>query len=404
MSDDAKRADHHGATGIESLAIHAGQSPDPVHGAVAVPIYQTSTFAFSSPEQGARRFAGEEDGYIYTRLGNPTIGALEECVAALEGGIGAVAFASGMGAIAGVMQGLLRAGDHVVGTDTVYGPSRLLIEKDLARFGIASTFVDTSDLGKVEAAIRPETRILYLETPANPTLKLVDLAGAAKLAAAHGLTVVVDNTFASPVLQRPFEHGAHVVLHSTTKYLNGHADVVGGIVVCRDEETLGKVRAARSSFGANMDPHQAWLVLRGVKTLPLRVRAAQENARKLATLIEAHPAVEKVHYPGLPSHPQHGLAERQMDGPGSMISFELRGGYEAGVTLMKSVHLATLAVSLGGVETLIEHPASMTHHGLPEEELLATGITPGLVRLAVGCETYGDLERDIRQALDRLGT
>ncbi len=404
MGDDTMRADHHGATGIESLAIHAGQAPDPVHGAVAVPIYQTSTFAFTSPEQGARRFAGEEEGYIYTRLGNPTIGALEECIAALEGGIGAVAFASGMGAIAGVLQGLLRAGDHVVGTDTVYGPSRLLIERDLARFGIASTFVDTADLGRIEAALRPETKILYLETPANPTLKLVDLAGAAALAEARGITVVVDNTFASPVLQRPFEHGAHVVLHSTTKYLNGHADVVGGIVICRDEKTLAAVRAARAGFGANMDPHQAWLVLRGVKTLPLRVRAAQENARRLAPVIEAHPAVERVHYPGLPSHPQHRLAGRQMDGPGSMISFELRGGYEAGVTLMKSVRLATLAVSLGGVETLIEHPASMTHHGLPAEELAATGITPGLVRLAVGCETYGDLERDIRGALDRLGT
>lgn len=385
--------------GIETKAIHAGQAPDPVYGAVAPPIYQTSTFAFDSPEQGARRFGGQEAGYIYTRIGNPTNEMLETCVAALEGGAGAMATSSGMAAISTTLLALAGSGDHVVCTDTVYGPTRLLLERDLSRLGIASSFVDTTDVGALEAAIRTDTKVLFVETPANPTLKVTDLAACGDLARRHGLDLVVDNTFASPVLQRPIAFGARVVVHSMTKFLNGHSDVVGGIIVAADSDVFAETRRALTAFGATMDPHQAWLVLRGVKTLPLRVRAAQATAERLATVLEGHDSVAAVHYPGLPSHPQHELAGRQMDGPGAMIAFELRGGYDAGVQLMKQVRLMTLAVSLGGVESLIEHPASMTHAGLGTEACNEVGITAGLVRVAVGCESPADLERDLLQAL-----
>lgn len=388
------------SAGVDTKAIHAGQAPDPVYGAVAPPIYQTSTFAFSSPEQGARRFAGQEDGYIYTRIGNPTNRMLEDCVAALEGGVGGLATASGMAAISSTLLSLLKSGDHLVGTDTVYGPTRLLVENDLGPFGVASTFVDSSDLAAVEAAVRPETRVLLIETPANPTLKVTDLAGCAAIAERHGLDLVVDNTFSSPVLQRPIEYGARVVVHSTTKFLNGHSDVVGGIIIGADDDVFKRIRKTLISYGGTMDPHQAWLVLRGVKTLALRVRAAQANAMSLAELLEAHPKVDNVFYPGLASHPQYELSGRQMSGPGAMIAFELGGGYDAGVELMKRIRLMTLAVSLGGVESLIEHPASMTHAGISPAERLEAGITEGLVRLAVGCETLEDLERDLVGALE----
>jgi len=388
--------------GIDTLAIHAGQAPDPAYGAVAPPIYQTSSFVFASPEQGAARFAGTDPGYIYSRIDNPTTRQLEDCLAALEGGVGALATSSGMAACATVFFALLRSGDHVVGTDTVYGPTRLLLEKDFSRFGVASSFVDSADLGRIEAAIRPETRLLFIETPANPTLKLTDIAACARLASARKLALVVDNTFASPVLQRPLALGADVVLHSTTKYLNGHSDGVGGIITAREAEVLASIRRMRTYLGGTMDPHQAWLVLRGMKTLALRVRAAQENAKRLAPVLEAHPAVARVFYPGLASHPQHALGTRQMGGPGSMIAFELKGGRAAGTALMKSFELMTLAVSLGGVETLVEHPASMTHAGLGPRDLAEAGITEGLVRLAVGCESVEDLEADLVQALDRL--
>lgn len=389
--------------GLDTKAIHAGQEPDAAFGAVAAPIYQTSTFAFASPEVGAARFAGQDPGYIYTRLGNPTIERLEECVAALEGGYGALAVATGMAAVSTVFLSFLQAGDHVVGTDTVYGPTRLILENEFARYGVLSTFVDTAEMQHLEAAMRPNTKMVYLETPANPTIKLADLAKGARIAASRGARLVVDNTFASPILQRPFELGANVILHSTTKYLNGHADVVGGVIIARTTEDYARMRKVRAAFGGTMDPNQAWLILRGIKTLGLRVRAAQENAGALAVQLEQHRAVARVFYPGLPSHPQHELGRRQMDGPGSMIAFELEGGYDAGVTLMKSLHLMTLAVSLGGVETLIEHPASMTHAGVPRAERLAAGITDGLVRLAVGCENLSDLRADLAQALDRVG-
>lgn len=394
--DDRSRSE---TWAFETRAIHVGQDPDPQYGAVAPPIYQTSTFAFESPAQGARRFAGEEGGYIYSRLGNPTTERLEQCVADLEGGYGALATSSGMAAVSIVMLGLLESGDHVVATDCMYGPSRLLLERELIRFGVEASFVDTSDAGVVEAAIRPNTRMIYVETPSNPTLKLTDLDAMARLAGRAGARLVCDNTFASPMLQRPIERGADIALHSTTKYINGHSDVVGGIIVTATAELRTRLDRMRAYHGGSMDPHQSWLVLRGLKTLPLRVERAQENARRLAVWLESRPEVATVHYPGLDSHPQHELAQRQMDGPGSMISIELAGGHEAGVALLERVGLLTLAVSLGGVETLIEHPASMTHAGMSPEELAEAGISPGLVRISVGCEAYEDLERDLEQAL-----
>ena len=387
----------------DTLCIHAGWDPDPAYGSVAPPIYQTSTFAFSSPEQGADLFAGREKGYIYTRMGNPTLRVLEDNVAALEGGSFALATASGMAAVSTVFFSLLAQGDHVVCSSSVYGPSRVVLARDFSRFGVASSFVDTSDLVALKAALRPETRIVYVETPANPTLAITDLKAAADLAHAHGALLVVDNTFLSPILQRPFAFGADLVLHSVTKFINGHADVVGGILVFKDEALMKKVRAGLHYLGGTMDPHQAWLVVRGIKTLGMRVRAAQENARAVAAVLAAHPAVAEVRYPGLPGHPQAEVMARQMDGPGSLIAFDLKGGVEAGRTLMRNVRVATLAVSLGGVETLIQHPASMTHAAMARQDRLDAGITDGLVRLSVGCEDVKDIIGDLRQALDGLG-
>ncbi|HNX49600.1 MAG TPA: aminotransferase class I/II-fold pyridoxal phosphate-dependent enzyme [Thermoanaerobaculaceae bacterium] len=388
--------------GFNSTAVHAGLDPREHRGAVSVPIYQSSTFAFPSAEEGAARFAGESPGPIYTRLGNPTIQALERCVAELEGGVGAIGTATGMAAVSTVLLALLRQGDHLVGTHPLYGPSRGVVDKYFSRLGVSSTFVPAADTTALAAAVRPETRLIYIETPANPTMDLVDLPAAVAIAHKAGVPLVVDNTFAGPHLQRPLAMGAEIVLHSMTKSLNGHADVVAGIVVSRERALLAVCRDAATTFGFTMDPHQAWLVLRGIRTLGMRVERAQENAIRLASWLEGHPAVAWVRYPGLISHPQFELAKKQMLGPGSVIAFELRGGIEAGRRLMNSVKLITLAVSLGGIETLIEHPASMTHKGVPEQERLLQGITPGLVRLAVGCEDVEDLRVDLEQALAHL--
>ena len=385
--------------GRHSKAVHGGLDPGQHHGAVSVPIYQTSTFAFPSAEEGAARFAGGSPGPIYTRLGNPTIAALERCVADLEGGCGAIATATGMAAVSTVLLATLRAGDHVVGTHPLYGPSRGLLEKYLSRLGVTSTFVPAADAAAMREAVRSNTRLVYVETPANPTLDLVDLQAAVAVARSAGAPLAVDNTFAGPHLQRPIELGADLVLHSMTKSLNGHADVVAGIVVAREPRLLAAVKEVALSFGMTQDPHQAWLVLRGIRTLGMRVERAQENARQLASFIEGHPEVAWIRYPGLPSHPQFKLAGKQMDGPGSVIAFELRGGVEAGRRLMNAVRLITLAVSLGGVESLIEHPASMTHSKVPADEQLRQGITAGLVRLSVGCEDIAELRADLEQAL-----
>ena len=389
------------ALGMNSRLVHGGHHPD-ASGAVTVPIYQTSTFQFKSAAHGAALFAGDEEGYIYTRIGNPTIHALEEAVAELEGGVGAIATASGMSAVSTVYMALLDGDAHMVGTASVYGPSRGLVEKHLARFGVQSTFVNTSSVENLRTAIRPNTRLVYVESPSNPAMQVTDIAGAAEIAHEHGCLLAVDNTFASPYLQRPLELGADIVLHSVTKFINGHADVVGGILVAKDPDVVRRLRAVMIHMGGNMDPHQAFLVLRGLKTLGIRVERAQQGADKIARWLEQHPKVRSVRYLGLESHPQHELASRQMSGFGAMIAFELEGGLEAGRTLMDSVRLATLAVSLGGVETLIEHPASMTHAGMSREDREAAGFSDGLVRYSVGIEDADDLIADLEQALAKV--
>lgn len=385
----------------ETTAIHAGQEPDPVYGGVSVPIYQSSTFAFESAEQGAARFAGKEAGFIYTRIGNPTIRALETSLAALEGGCDASATATGMAAVTTIYTALLDKDAHVVGTASIYGPSRTVLETEFARFGVRSDFVDTSDIRNVEKALRPETKLLFVETPANPTLALTDLEACARLAKERRVTLVVDNTFSSPLLQRPLDLGADVVMHSLTKFINGHSDVVGGAIIARDEALHKRLRKVLVMMGGTMDPHQAWLVLRGVRTLALRVEKSQRSAADLAPWLAAHPKVAWVNYPGLASHPQHALAKEQMKGFGSMITFGLHGGYEAGRKMIDAVELCTLAVSLGGIESLIQHPASMTHAGVSREHRLEAGITDDLIRLSVGCEGVEDIRADLARALDK---
>ena len=388
--------------GFNTISVHAGAHPDPLFGALSTPIYQTSTFAFENADQGAARFAGEEKGYIYTRMGNPTTGALEEAVAEMEGGFAGLATGSGMAAIVNVFFTYLGAGAHIVGTDAVYGPSRVVVEKHFSRFGVTADFVDTSNLDAVTAAIRPETKILYIETPANPTIRLSDIAGCAALAREHGLLLVVDNTFATPVLQRPIEHGADIVIHSMTKFLNGHADVVAGMIVTSTEEQTKTLRTALNHHGGCIDPHQAWLVHRGLKTLGLRVSKAQENAMAVSELLHSHPAVEWVRYPGSSDHPQRDLVSRQMDGPGALLCFGVKGGLKGGRVVMDRVRLATLAVSLGGIETLIQHPATMTHAGMTSEAREKAGISDNLIRLSVGCEDLDDLADDLSSALGAI--
>ena len=383
--------------------IHAGQEPDPVYGGVSVPIYQSSTFAFESAEQGAARFAGKEKGFIYTRIANPTVRALEESLATLEGGFDASATATGMAAVTTIYTALLDKDAHVVGTASIYGPSRTILENEFSRFGVRADFVDTSDVRNIEKCLRPETRLLFIETPSNPTLAITDIKACARLVRDKGITLVVDNTFSSPLLQNPLALGADVVIHSLTKFINGHSDVVGGIIIAREEALHQRLRKVLVLMGGTMDPHQAWLVLRGVRTLALRVDRSQENAARLAPWLVAHPKVRWVNYPGLESHPQHALAKEQMKGFGSMICFGLHGGYEPGRKMINAVELCTLAVSLGGIESLIQHPASMTHAGLPKEHREMAGITDDLIRLSVGCEGVEDLQEDLRQALEQAG-
>lgn len=383
-------------------AIHGGSNVDGEYGAVSTPIYQTSTFAFKDADEGARRFSGEEEGYMYTRIGNPTINALEENIAILEGGYGAVATSSGMSAVTAIYFAFLSAGDHIISTSAVYGPTRNIMENEFSRFNIESTFVDTSNIGKIQEALKENTKVLLIETPANPTIVLTDIAECAKFAKDNSIILVVDNTFCTPYLQRPLELGADVSFHSVTKAINGHTDVVGGLIVPKTEELYKRIRKVMVSIGLNMDPHQAWLVQRGLKTMPMRVEYAQKGAMEVAKWIEEHPKVEWVKYPGLKSHPQHELAKKQMDGYGFMISFELKGGIESGKAMLANVELCTLAVSLGGIETLIQHPAGMTHSSVPREKRLKAGLTDGLVRISVGCETPSDIIEDLDKALSKV--
>ncbi len=392
----------HAEVKFDTACIHAGQAPDKLFGGVSVPIYQSSTFAFEDADQGAARFSGKDDGYKYTRIGNPTNAALERCVAELEGGKFGLATATGMSAISTVFMTFLGAGKHVVSTGSVYGPTRTILEKELTRFGVESTFVDSSDVNNVKNAIKKNTAMVYVETPANPTLSITDIAACAKVAHEAGAILVVDNTFCSPMLQKPLKLGADIVLHSMTKFLNGHSDVVAGMLVTSNQDMMKNMHRVICQMGGTIDPHQAWLVLRGVKTLALRVKVAQENAMKLAEELEKHPKIEWVKYPGLRSHPQYELARKQMSGPGAMISFEVKGGVKAGKTVMDSVGLSTLAVSLGGIESLIQHPASMTHASMGPAARAEAGITDGLIRFSVGCEDCEDIKKDLWQALDKI--
>lgn len=390
-------------TGFATQAIHGGHQKNAA-GALVTPIYQASTFIFESAEQGGRRFALEEDGYIYTRLGNPNSSELEAKVALLEGAEAAMATASGMGAITSAFWSVLEAGDHVVAAKTLYGCSFAFLNHGLTKFGIDVSFVDITNLDDLKTALRPNTKVVYLESPANPTMTVADIKAISALAhKIPGCLVFVDNTYCTPYLQKPLELGADVVLHSATKYLNGHGDVIAGIV-CGKKDFIDQVRlfGVKDMTGSVLSPFDAYLICRGLKTLPIRMEKHCSNAQEVAQFLESHPAVEIVYYPGLISFPQHELAKKQMRLPGAMIAFELKGGIEAGKKLMNGLKLCSLAVSLGDTETLIQHPASMTHSPYSPEERAACGITDGLVRISVGLEDVEDIIQDLQSVLDTL--
>ncbi len=384
---------------IQTQVIHAGQHPDPAYGGISIPIYQSSTFVFKDAAQGAARFSGKDDGYIYTRIKNPTTKAFEDNVAQLENGYGGLATSTGMSALSTILMALLDQDAHLIGTDAVYGPSRLLVETFFSKFGVTYDYVDTSHIQNIKNCVRPNTKLLFIETPANPTMAVTDIQACAELAHANDLLLIVDNTFASPILQNPLNLGADVVYHSVTKFINGHSDICGGIIVPKAKDLFDKIYKSLVYMGGTMDPHQSWLALRGVKSLALRVEKSQETAQKLALFLQGHPQVSWIKYPGLESHPQHELAKKQMKGFGSLLSFGLKGGFAAGEKFINSVQIPALAVSLGGIESLIQHPASMTHAGVPPEKRAAAGITEDLVRFSVGCEAFADLKKDLEQAL-----
>ena len=389
--------------GLGTTAIHAGTLKN-LYGTLAMPIYQTSTFIFDSAEQGGRRFALEEAGYIYTRLGNPTTTVLEDKIAALEEGEAAVATSSGMGAISSTLWTILKAGDHIVTDKTLYGCTFALMCHGLTRFGIDVTFVDTSNLDEVKNAMKENTRVVYLETPANPNLKIVDIEALAKLAHTNPNTlVIVDNTFATPYMQKPLTLGADIVVHSVTKYINGHGDVIAGLVIT-NKALADQIRfvGLKDMTGAVLGPQDAYYIIRGMKTFEIRMERHCKNARRVVEFLNNHPKIERVYYPGLETHPGYEIAKKQMKDFGAMISFELKGGFEAGKTLLNSLKLCSLAVSLGDTETLIQHPASMTHSPYTKEEREAAGITDGLVRLSVGLENVEDIIADLEQGLEKI--
>ena len=377
---------------FSTVCLHAGQEPDPSTGAIITPIYQTSTYVQDE--------LGKHKGFEYGRTQNPTRLAVERNIAAIEGGKAGFAFASGMAAI-GAIATLLKSGDHVVVSDNTYGGTFRLFDKVLTRYQLSFSYVDTACLDAVERAMTPATRMLFVETPSNPIMRITDLRAAADLAHRHDARLVVDNTFASPYLQRPFEFGADIVTHSTTKYLNGHSDSVGGIVVLQRDDDIEWVKFVQNAEGAIMSPFDSWLVLRGTKTLPIRMQQHNANGMALAEFLRAHPKVKKVYYPGLPDHPQYELAKRQMRGFGGMLAFDL-GSLEAARRVLNGVRLHALAESLGGVETLISHPATMTHASVPADRRAALGITEGLVRISAGIEDIEDLKDDLTQALSRV--
>ncbi len=377
---------------FSTICLHAGQEPDPSTGAIITPIYQTSTYV--------QEALGRHKGFEYGRTHNPTRMALEGNLAAIEKGKAGFAFASGMAAI-GAIATLLKSGDHVVVSDNTYGGTFRLFDKVLRRSGLTFTYVDTSKLDDVERAFTPATRMLFVETPTNPVMRITDLRAAADLAHRHDIRLVVDNTFASPFIQRPIEFGADLVTHSTTKYLNGHSDSVGGIVIAVRDDDIEWLKFVQNAEGAILGPFDSWLVLRGTKTLALRMQQHSANGQVLAQFLSAHPKVKRVYYPGLPTHPQYELARKQMNGFGGMLAFDL-GSLEAARRLLNAVRLHALAESLGGVETLISHPATMTHASVPADRRAAIGITDGLVRISAGIEDIDDLVEDLTQALDQV--
>lgn len=393
MKKNAPSSSQTRSAGFGTTAIHAGQPPDPRTGAVMVPIYQTSTYAQASP--------GKHQGYEYSRSDNPTRTAYQECLAALEGGTYGLAFASGLAAMDCIAH-TLSPGDHVICGDDVYGGTFRLFDKVIQRFGIQFTFADLSDLKKVEKLFTPKTKLLWLETPTNPMLKIFDIRALTALARRRGALSVVDNTFMSPYFQRPLELGADIALHSVTKYLNGHSDVVGGAIVLNDKALYEKLKFLQNAMGGVPAPMDCFLVMRGIKTLHLRMERHAASAMEIARFLEKHPKVERVVYPGLPSHPQHAIAKKQMSGFGGMITFFLKGGLKEARKFLESVKLFTLAESLGGVESLIEHPAIMTHASVPPENRKALGIHDNLVRVSVGVEDLADLRQDLEQALAKV--
>ncbi len=391
--------------GFGTRAIHAGNVHDKQYGALSTPIYQTSTFVFDDCEQGGRRFAGEEGGYIYSRLGNPTTSILESKIAALEGGEACAAASSGMGAISSCLWSIAGAGKHIIADETLYGCTFALLNHGMTEYGVEVTFADLSDIENLKASLKANTVCVYLETPANPNLKITDIELIAKTAHEYnaGIKVVCDNTFASPALQNPLKLGADVVVHSATKYLNGHGDVIAGFVV-GSEEFISHVKmfGLKDMTGATIGPFESWLILRGLKTLEIRVARHCESAKKIAQYLYDNNKVECVYYPGLPSHKGHEIAKRQMRDFGGMISFEVKGGKEAGMKFCNSLKLCTIAVSLGDAETLVEHPASMTHSTYSEEDLKTAGISAGLIRLSVGLENVDDIIADFEQAFAQI--
>lgn len=390
--------------GFATRAIHHGYDPLDYHGALNPPVFLTSTFAFDRTDTGSNRFTGDEQGYIYSRVGNPTTSILEARLAVLEEGEAALATSSGMGAITAVIWTLLKAGDEVLADKTLYGCTFSLLHNHLARFGIVTRFVDMTDPANVAAAIGPKTRLLVTETPSNPNMRVVDIAAIAEIARCHDALLMVDNTYCTPYLQRPLTLGADIVVHSATKYLGGHGDLLAGAVVSR-KELVDQFRfvGIKELNGACISAFDAFLILRGLKTLNLRMDRHCETALKLAHDLQAHPLVEQVYYPGLADNPQHELATRQMKSFGGMIAMELKGGLAAGKAFMDATSLVTRAVSLGDAETLVQHPASMTHSNYTTEERAAHSVTDGLIRLSVGLEDYDDLRGDILQALDSAG-
>ncbi|HTV55854.1 MAG TPA: aminotransferase class I/II-fold pyridoxal phosphate-dependent enzyme [Terriglobia bacterium] len=380
-------------------AVHAGEAPCPATGALDTPIYQSTTFVSASSDEMAAVYGEEKFGYMYTRYGNPTIRALELKMAALEAGEAAIATASGMAAISSAILGYVQSGDHVVAARSLYGAAYDFLAQKLPKFGASTTFVESTDAEGFEKCIRPNTRLIYFETPSNPVLDIIDITALSEVARSHGLPLMIDNTFASPVLQQPIASGVTVVVHSATKYLCGHGDAMGGVIVGPEPYIATLNKNILRDFGGVISPFNAWLILRGIHTLPLRVLAQCANAQQIAAFLHSHPKVERVNYPGLPGHPGHATANRQMKAFGAMISFEVKGGYESGKKVMDRVKLFARAASLGDTRSLIVHSASTSHRAVPRDQRLAIGVTDGLVRLSIGVEAAEDLREDLDQAL-----